>query len=231
VRKLAIVPFFGGTSSATHSKIETRLDYLAKTLESLREIGFDPLVYQAKSDKVAVEGSKRLNIEPIWLPWATCTDVKAFLSHDCLVLVTEADHVWHVSDEAVWEIPNKSQYLAPWRLDLVGPQGEMENPGSPTYKVNGKEYAIANGAHHLVDSDDPFGIIPVHGNQSAFSGAFVATSEFFKLIKFRKRHLLPVEHATGFDANATGLCVKTVSVNRCWIDHLSPRDRYQSPES
>lgn len=229
VRITALIPFFAGESSATHSKTETRLDYLRQTVESLRELGVVPFVFQTDrepSAKVSA-GIEHLRTDPVWLPYAACIRAQdQFVNHD-LVLVTEADHVWHVADEAVFDIPNDKQYLAPWRLDLVGPNGEMENPGSPTH---GK-YAIANGAHHLEDVDDPWGVLPIYGNQAAFSGAFICTADFFKRIKFRKMRLLPVEHSTGFDANATGLCVKTATVDRCWVDHLSPRDRYQSASS
>jgi formylglycine-generating enzyme required for sulfatase activity len=71
----------------------------------------------------------------------------------------------------------------------------------------GKKYAIANGAHRLVvhdaDSLGPWGVVPQHAQQQSFSGCYFATPEFFSRIKFRKRRLLPVEHATGFDAKAT----------------------------
>lgn len=231
----AIVPFFGGTSSATHSLEETRLDYLKQTLDSLAALDVEALVFRARRDKTQLPDVParivEVDVDPIWLPRAACRFAQEDLSlpDGSLVLVTEADQVWHIEDEQVFDIPTDTQYLAPWRLDLVGPNGEMENPGSPTFKVDGKEYAVANGAHHI--GDDPWGVVPVHGNQAAFSGAFVCTAEFFKRIKFRKRRMLPVEHATGFDANASGLCVKTSRVDRCWVDHLSPRDRWATSPS
>jgi hypothetical protein len=232
VKVTAIVPFFGGTSTATHSLEDTRLEYLRRTLESLEELGFDTYVYQAKKDKVDVPHSIRLDIDPIWLPWAACVDAQRSLEvdeHCDLVYVTEADQVLHVHDEGVYEIPNSRQYLAPWRLDMAGPNGECEVPTAARYEIGAVEYSIANGAHHLMKEAD-WGVLPIHANQQAFSGCYFATLEYFFSIKFRKMRLLPVEHATGFDANAVGTCVKTQWLERCWVDHLSPRDRWQQSE-
>lgn len=224
----AVVPFFGGTSTATHSLEETRLQYLEQTLASLDALGIGHTVYQSRKDKVKVKGSLTLDIEPVWLPWAACVEMQSKLDdvEVDLIYVTEADQVLHVHDEDVYEIPNSERYLAPWRLDMVGPNGECEVPTAARYDVGGVEYSIANGAHHLMAQAN-WGVLEIHANQQAFSGCYFATPEYFSKIKFRKMRLLPVEHATGFDANAVGTCVKTDALERCWVDHLSPRDRWQ----
>ena len=229
----AVVPFFGGTSTATHSLEDTRKEYLARTLDSLDALEIRYTVYQARKDKVKVGGSVTLDIDPIWLPYAACVDLQRKLDdvEVDLIYVTEADQVLHVHDENVYEIPTDTRYLAPWRLDMVGPNGECEVPTAARYEIGEPpvEYSIANGAHHLMQAAG-WGFLPIHANQQAFSGAYFATREYFKKIKFRKMRLLPVEHATGFDANAVGTCVKTEWLERCWVDHLSPRDRWQQPE-
>lgn len=234
LRVLAVVPFFGGVSSATHSKTETRLDYLAQTIESLKALHFDVWVYQAKRDTVVVpQRSIRLDVDPTWLPVAACRHLQAefksladiYASH---IYVTEADQVLHLADEGVFDFCTDESYVAPWRLDLVGPNGECESPEGGKYGIDGTLYGIANGAGHLVAApEDPQGAIPVRSAQGSFSGAFLCTVEYFKRIKFRKMHNLPVEHATGFDAKSTGECFKTSQVERFYVDHLSPRDRWQ----
>ncbi len=227
----SVLPFFGGTSSATHSQEETRVSYLEQTVTSLLDLGFETKVFQAKKDRVSILHLPVdvicLDVDPIWLPYAAATFEQETGRSD-LVYVTEADQVLHVHDEQVFEIPNNKQYLTPWRLDLVGPNGECEIEGSPQYAIDGKTYSITNGAHHIPLEGDQWSTVKIHGNQSAFSGAFLATREFFQWINFRKMRMLPVEHATGFDANATGTCVRTAWVDRCWIEHLSPRDRWAS---
>lgn len=231
VNVLAIIPFFGGSSTATHSLEETRKDYLARTIASINDqLGVAPRVYQAKTDKVDVPGSTRLDVDPIWLPWAACVNAQQASDEFDVIYVTEADQVLHVHDEDVLEIPNDTRYLAPWRLDMVGPNGECELGGGARYEIGDPpvEYSIANGSHHLMQ-EAGWGVLPIHANQQAFSGAFFATRDYFRRIKFRKMRLLPVEHATGFDANAVGTCVKTEWLERCWVDHLSPRDRWQQP--
>lgn len=230
VRILAVIPFFGGTSSASHSKEEMRLDYLAQTTASLTALDFDLQIVQAKKDPVEVPGgSIRLDVDPIHLPWAACTAAQQSIvdsGTQKLVYVTEADQVLHVHDEDVYKIPDDTRYLAPWRLDMVGPNGEAELAGVQRVQVGDAEYSITNGGHHLRGENDPWGVLKIHANQQAFSGAFLCTADFFRRIKFRKMRVLPVEHATGFDANSTGDCVKTASVERCWLDHLSPREKW-----
>lgn len=237
----AIIPFYAGASSATHSLEDTRLQYLKDTLDSLAAYGITPNVFVTKRDKRLAElllpvQPIALDIEPEWLPWAACTHAQTMLSWKTeLIYVTEADQILWVADTDVFSIPNDSRYLAPWRLDLVGPNGEAELADAPQYVTRtGKRYSISNGAHRLVAHDaeklGPFTVVPQHAQQQSFSGAYFATPQFFSRIKFRKRRVLPVEHATGFDAKATGLCVKTSDVERCWVDHLSPRDRHPKEE-
>jgi len=177
-----------------------------------------------------------LDIEPEWLPYRACTYMQERLANGWktdLVYVTEADQILWVADTDAFSIPNDSRYLAPWRLDLIGPNGECELPGAAEYVTRtGKKYSITNGAHKVAlhKGDTSWGVVEQHAQQQAFSGAYFATPEFFSRITFRKRRVLPVEHATGFDAKSTGLCVKTADIERCWVDHLSPRDRHPKPE-
>jgi len=236
----AVIPFFAGTSAATHSSEDTRLDYLQQTLDSLAAYDITSHVFVTKRDRGLADlilsvQPMVLDIQPEWLPWAACTYWQKEGARGDLVYVTEADQVLWVADTDVFSIPNDSRYLAPWRLDLVGPNGECEMPEGAKYVTRtGRQYSISNGAHRLVAHDvdklGPYTVIPQHAQQQAFSGAYFATPEFFSRIKFRKRRVLPVEHATGFDAKAIGLCVKTSDVERLWVDHLSPRDRHQPPK-
>lgn len=236
----AVIPFFGGSSVATHSREDTRWDYLQQTLDSLAAYDIRPHIFVSRRDKSdsaarLADRAFRLDIEPEWLPWAACSLAQQSIAPKTdLVYVTEADQILWVADTDVFSIPNSTRYLAPWRLDLVGPNGECELPDGPKYVTRtGKQYSITNGAHRLVAHDaanNPFTVIPQHAQQQAFSGCYFAAPEFFGRIKFRKRRVLPVEHATGFDAKSTGLCVKTSDVERCWVEHLSPLDRHPQPE-
>ena len=227
-RVTALIPFFGGKSSATHSKTETRLDYLKKTIESIAELGWDFTVFQTKEDKVKVPESHIIDVESIWLPYAMVDAChhEGFIDLGDLVYVTEADQILHIADEDVFEIPNEERYLAPWRLDLVGPNGEAEYANGRYKLSSGEMYGITNGASLLGKDYDPFDVIPVHSSQGSFSGAFLCTAGYFRRIKFRKMQNLPVEHATGLDAKSAGLCVKTANVERFYVDHLSPRERW-----
>jgi hypothetical protein len=233
---LAIIPFFGGTSSATHSQEDTRMGDLEQTLESVEDAGFVPITFQSDRDKVKLFGSIRLDVDPIWLPYAACRYAQS--NYDVggtygwspdLVYVTEADQVLHMRDEKVLSIPNDTRYLAPWRLDLVDPEtGEGEMEGAAKYILDGKTYGISNGSHKVALHPNlhPMGVVEQHAQQQAFSGAYLCTADFFRRIKFRKMRVLPVEHATGFDAKSTGTCVKTAEIERFFVDHLSPRDRH-----
>jgi hypothetical protein len=179
---------------------------------------------------VDVPGSIRLDVDPIWLPWALMTYIQSLDLKSGLIYVTEADQVIHLADDGVYDFCTDTSYVAPWRLDLEGPNGECEFEESRRFvTADGTIYRISNGAGTLDGApNEPFGTIPIRSTQGAFSGAFLCTVEFFRKIKFRKALNLPVEHATGFDAKSTGKCLKTTHVERFWVDHLSPRDRWMA---
>lgn len=241
-RVLAIVPFFGGTSSATHSLEETRLGYLEATVRSIEEqLGVVPVICQTADDKVRLPHNLptplRIPTDPIWLPYAACKWAQdwVYQAHNELeyVYYSEADQVLHMHDEDVLGFATDEQYVAPWRLDKVGPNGECELEGSAQIEIDGERYAIANGAHHIPrdgTEEDKWGVVDIHAQQQAFSGAWLATRAYFLRVPFRKMRVLPVEHASGFDVKSIGDCVKTAWVERFWIDHLSPRDRWAQPQ-
>jgi hypothetical protein len=227
-RVLAVVPFFGGTSSATHSLEETRLDYLTRTLDSLTELGWQATVYQTRKDKVDVPMSVRLDIPPIHLPFAACVHAQKLGGDSEFVAYTEADQVWHLHDEDVLNQADDEQYVVPWRLDLVGPNGECESPGSAQIEMDGAMYAVANGGHRVPKDGDQWGFIDFHAQQQAFAGAWLARRDLFGRIPFRRMTVLPVEHASGFDIKSIATAIRTTWVQRFWIDHLSPRDRWDT---
>jgi hypothetical protein len=217
----ALIPYFSGTSSATHSSVETRAAYLDQTVESVKAHGFTPIIGVRGRDV----GDVKLDTDPVWLPYALMVWAQENVTTD-LVYVTEADQVLHMEDDGVLDIPNGERYLSPWRLDLIGPNGERESNNGFEIQVDGLTYNISNGGGRIPLTGSPLDVVEVRAMQGSFGGAYLCTVEYFRRIRFRKMRVCPVEHATGFDAKTAGTCVKTASVSRFWLDHLSPRDRY-----
>jgi hypothetical protein len=205
VKPLALVPYFGGISTATHSRTDTRRDYLEQTLKSLA--GFDVIVGVCRIEPVWLDDVVWLDTKPEWLPAKFMRWAQLNLDAD-LVYVTEADQILTL-DPALLTVPNERDYLVPHRL----------NAGGSEIVVNGVGYLAPNG---LPEGDGEF--YHPSDNADCFGGAFLATWDLFRRVDFKLSKGSPVEHATGFDVANAGECLKTTVVERCWVEHLSSRE-------
>jgi hypothetical protein len=202
VRRIALIPYFGGTSSATHSRTDTRCGYLDQTIQSLD--GFGVIVGVCREED---HGDVLIESTPEWLPARFMRWAQLNLDAD-LVYVTEADQILTL-DPALLTVPNERDYLVPHRL----------NAGGQEIVVNGVEYGVPNG---LPEGDGEF--YHPSDNADCFGGAFLATWDLFRRVDFKLSKGSPVEHATGFDVANAGECLKTTVVERCWVEHLSSRE-------
>jgi hypothetical protein len=202
VRQIALIPYFGGTSSATHSRTDTRRGYLDQTISSLD--GFKVLVGVCREED---DGDVLIESKPEWLPAKFMRWAQLNLDAD-LVYVTEADQILTL-DPALLTVPNERDYLVPHRL----------NAGGSEIVVNGVGYLAPNG---LPEGDGEF--YHPSDNADCFGGAFLATWDLFRRVDFKLSKGSPVEHATGFDVANAGECLKTTVVERCWVEHLSSRE-------
>jgi hypothetical protein len=213
MKRVALIPYFGGTSTATHSRTDTRRSYLDQTIGSLD--GFDVIVgvcRQEDVDGVLVEA------KPEWLPAVFFKWAQENVDAD-LVYVTEADHILTL-DPTLLAVPDDQNYLVPHRLNEIGPEGQGRGTHQEIF-LNGVEYQAPNG---LPEGEDEFyrpsSLVP------CFGGAFLATLALFRRINFRLNDGSPVECATGFDVYQVGECLKTTAVERFWVEHLSSREHH-----
>lgn len=224
----AYVPFFGGRSSAAHSKEESRLADLEATVESVRQtFGVEPTVVQWKKDRVDVPGSVRLKFDnPVWLPYHTVQHALKETSE--FVYYTEADQIVSLEDSGVFDRCTEDSYVAPWRLAEI-PPGMMFEDDVMQHQIDGVRYSVSSGGS-VPRGDDPAGFIEFCSSKGSFSGAWLARRDFLRRVKWRRMHVLPVEHTSGFDLLTAGHCYRTARLERFWINHLSARE-YLIPES
>jgi hypothetical protein len=213
VKVVALIPYFGGISPAARARQENRLDHLEQTIASLD--GFDVIVgVCSDTDAFDAGADVVIDTKPEWLPANLCRWAQENVQTD-LVYVTEADQILTL-DRVLLGVPDDEKYLVPHRLNEVGPDG-----GTHDLTVGGKEYEAPNG---LPEGDGEFYQPP--GSIARYGGAFLATRDLFKRVKFKLSKHAPVEHATGGDIGLAGECLKTTVVERFWVEHLSSREHH-----
>jgi hypothetical protein len=223
-RLLAIIPYFGGDSSAAPSKVELRPLYLKKCIESLKaqplkDVEF--LIYVSNNEDAKF--IKSLNIEPIvidkiehpkYLPYEAAVRTQQLSFKADYVILTEADQMWYINWKVVQPTLGEENYYSPLRLEEI-------------YKT----YGSARGRNVLVNGN-PWAIIntdglmyPGHRNKiNTFGGGFLCTSKAFRGIYFQKSEQLPVEHVTGFSPFN---CLKCEMNSDTYVLHLSGYEYHQ----
>lgn len=197
----ALIPYFAGWSSAAHSNLSKRREWLDLTVESLQ--GFADWVVVGGCEELypSLPGDRftRFQGDPIHLParmfrWFQEPQSSHWIPEDTeYIYVTEADQVLTI-DASVLEYVTDDTYLVPHRVE------------------HGR---LSNGPPHGTDTYEPHGLI------EKFGGAFLCTKSLFDKIEFTDSPLSPVEHSTGFEISYVGDCRKTSDVSRFWVDHLS----------
>lgn len=243
--RIGVVPFFGGTSSATNSQEDTREAYLLATLHGLRANGFQAIVgVQNKEDAIV---AMRLTLdeeivqafpyeEPQWLPTALFRWVQEEAKGD-VVYVTEADQILKAQNgiDPLLEVLDAVNYLVPHRFEEVGAKGQGKDRG-PIRLEEGKTFVLPNT--HLPDPIKSRYYWPYHPTINTseahlamqFGGGFLCLREMFDRIQFPRSEELPVEWATGFAAAHTGFCLKTTDVRDFYVWHLSGLEYHNSLE-
>lgn len=188
--KLAIIPFFGGDSSAAHSAKELRLDYLKQTVDNVKSYEFDIELWVSLVDDLqtlkALYPDLRVYYtsgDPRFLPYRAATSAQKYTEDYTHVLFTEADQVYTITSYP----SDNNVFWSPLRLEELY-EGVGHDRGL-VVDVLGKTHVIPNiTINHLATEVKYFG------------GGFLCTFDAFKSIKFIKSEELPVEHITGFSA-------------------------------
>ncbi len=197
----ALIPYFDGVSSATHSSTSTRLEYLNRTIDSIQALGWD----------VHVGTVEQLGCDPVHLPAALLNWAQENLEGD-FFYVTEADQVVKF-EKSFLKYVKGNDYLVPHRLE------ETPRLVLGGFFHDSRNFASINGLPR-----DGFAPYRVTKEREGFAGAFLCSEYLFRKVDFVFSEDLPVEHSTGLDIFAVGKCFRTGDVRDFWVDHLSGRD-------
>lgn len=221
--RLALIPvYLRGISS---SKSDNRIDYLKKTIASVKD-HFDIIVgvydktdqktlLKEEIDSVIVECDNPVQLGKTLCEWA----LKNF--NNKRILFTEADHVFMsaYSWEYLDSIMKDDFYFSPHRLEQL--YGEKGKDRGPNVVVDNIEYTCPNSVFRP-EINEKF-IAPFELNE-AYSGAYYCSHNALSKVKFRGLHL---EDAGGWDISKTLLCVKTSNILDFCINHLSGYEYHQ----
>lgn len=216
---VAIIPYYGGDGGYRRgSKPNNRLDYLKRTLESLKgkatRVVFtcnDPDFESAcKLECEQIEGLP--TEDPRLLIHDTCKEVQESYDSFKYVLYTDADHEFTIKPEYFRGMTH-GQYFVPHRLEEVV-DGKGANRGMPYGK-----YVITNFS--------PEG--RVTNKDQGYSGAYFVTKEDFNKINFTKNQCDMIgEQAAGFNVFESNLCCFKLDVEEFNVIHLSGKDYHES---
>lgn len=217
----ALLPYYGDPSPGVtpYSWYGNRPKYLQLVLDSLRTLADDVVVGVHNSDTTlpslsCLDGCtvQPFDGEPRYIAANLMNWGQANLSSD-FVYVTEADQVLHY-DPAVLASVSGIEYLVPHKLERLGPDGGGADRGT-NVEFEGNTYCLPAGG-------------PANGDVHAavgcpynFGGAYFATTDLFRSVRFTFEPSCPIEHATGFNMAATGCPMKTGNWSRFFVEHLS----------
>ncbi len=207
----ALIPYFDGISSATHSSTSTRLEYLNRTIDSIQALGWEVIVGNIDRPFIGDFETVTIDCDPIFLPAELLKYAQEHVSADYFY-VSEADQVVTFNKDFLRNI-QKSNYLVPHRLE------ETPKLVLGGFFHDSRNFAAMNGL-----PTGGFAPYRAKTEREGFAGAFLCSEYLFRKVDFTFSEDLPVEHSTGLDIFAAGKCFKTGDVRDFWVDHLSGRD-------
>lgn len=223
-----LIPFFGGTSTATNSAAGNRGRYLQRTLETVRPISASIVIGVCNDQDARIHpNTLRLACPPEHLASALCRWGQRHVTSSH-VYVTEADQALHF-DPRVLGLADETHYLVPHRLEQVHehPTGTLlGSDRGACVKYNGKLWVLPNG-----QPPDGWGggsSYEPEDRIDAFGGAFFAATGLFRQVDFADSEEYPVEHATGFRIHEAGTCLKTRMWRWFFVEHLSGIEYHRS---
>ena len=220
----ALIPYFGGSSSAAPSKADNRPGYLLKTIASLEGFALDDLVVGLHVDDTNVPdidcSTIRIAGEPRFLPANLMRWGQANVASD-YVYVTEADQVLQYNP-AVLNFVEGVNYLVPHRLEQIGPKGGGADRGLNVTWDN-RPWCLPAGTPPATESLVHLAI----GSPYYFGGGFLATKELFLSTNFIDSANSPVEHATGFNIATHGCPLKATAWQDFFVEHMSGYEYHQ----
>ncbi len=242
IRKiLALIPFFGGESSAAHSPRDSRLAYLRETVISIEAFAERIVVgvctAQDANDVGDIASTVRLECNPIHLPAYFLARMQQ-ASVEPFIFYSEADQRVYISrrSEIFGLLDRSTCYISPHRFYQLAAVPEevlsYHTPGAPALDLVNNQRTPMFRSHQEID---PTGLPQVGccytppTKELAFGGAWMCAREVFKQLVFQRAARLPIEHSSGFDLfNHPGMvALKTVNPFDLFVIHLSGRDMHR----
>lgn len=211
--KIAFMPFFGGNSTAAHSKREKRLDYLRSCYNSVVSNGFKPFVIVCTTEDMLLCRSENMQYfvvdvkSPEMLAAEGVIGARLLVGDDDIVFYTEADQILHMPDDFDESNLTSHTYYVPHRLEQC--YLEFGKARGDQREINGVEYVVVNS----VGTPYP-----------QFAGCFLCRGSLFKSFNLTMSRDLPVEHATGLDIAFCGTWGKHKDL---YVIHLSGYEYHQ----
>lgn len=223
MNKISVVPFFGGDSSAAHSKRDNRIYYLTNTLNSLRKYNFSQIfvaVYSEEEKKLIKDYHDNIlviNCNPIFLPATTFRFFQKNFEFDA-ILISEADQEFYINFNLLDNSLNQNNYFSPHRLERIN---NIQRLNESNITLNNILYNVPNSPDLSSQKtiDEHF-YNPVNF-YTAFGGSFYCLKEAFSKVKFIDSNEYPIENATGFNIYNTITCLKTKNIIDFYCIHLS----------
>lgn len=228
---MALIPYFGGESTAVHAHRMTNIVYYMKTLQSMRK-NFTRVVTFVQNDHdlkllSLLPGTPeviKIECEPIFLPIYALRHVQANRKDFRFkyIFYTEADHILYTNCLTdIAEQLDKATYIMPWRFTRIHPfvtypTVKVEET-CPVTRFDGKTYEI----RHYVKKKRDGRFVTITNMARAFSGCWLAKRNLFMQSEFKKSDGLPIEHAcfSLFDEKRQAL--RTYDPYEFFVDHLS----------
>ena len=253
---VGVIPFYGGHDSVDKITKDRNLSWLIQTVHSLREHCNRIIVavcnerdLQALDEVIGIEPCL-LSCDPLYLPITACRHIQLLQLKDCMIIYTEADQVFNVTDMAkITDIinSNKNVYVSPHRcVRLSGKEefGPWERFGHhiPTddgshpqhylflrerFFHDGFEYVVDNKPHAMLWNNENFAIV-VNGqawNYGFFMHSRVVDGMFYvNTIEGCAYGAAYICHAELFNR------VLFVEANEFPLERASGFDIYRTPE-
>lgn len=223
----AIIPFYAGNVLITEGNPDRRVEYLKKTTDNIKDIGWSLLVgVCSEADRSLVPSSVETVLlepqQPRLLPMNLIRYAQKNLDEKH-IYYTESDQILHYNDY-VFDYVVASTYLTPHRLEQLGPKGQGRNRGA-VIEWDNREWLLFNG----VPEGD--GFYHPYNRDAGYGGAFFCEKKLLDKVAFDDVDYLPLEHASGHHMYQQAFCLKTSKLEDLFVEHLSGYDYHEKLEA
>lgn len=228
---MALIPYYGGNSSAVHCNRATNVIYFLKTFASMNKY-FTKVVPFVQNDYDFDLLNKlpgkinpiKIECDPIYLPIYSLKHVQENEQEFPFdyIFYTEGDHILYCHDlPAMAAACNDNTYIMPWRFTRIPTNVAYASVKftemCPTIRFDDKTYEI----RHYTQRRKEGRFFQLGSIVRAFSGCWLLNRHLFLKADFRRSRELPIEHACWSLFERGRIALKTSDPLDFFVDHLS----------